>query len=391
MISGFLTGFFLVSAAGLRAATASFRGGNRADALRDAAEGQAGAARVASLQEEREAVVPALAAVHTVLMVATTIPGVFVFADGSDGRLRPAAAAAFGVAVVLLGDVIPRAIGWRHPGSLAYGFSRLLGVADRIGRGLTELSVEESEEQGLDEEDEEEELEMITSVMEFSDTIVREVMVPRTDVKAIYVDAPVEELFQVVSDFGYSRVPVVRNGIDDVIGVVILKDLIPSMVEGRELESVAALVRPVDFVPETKRVADLLREMQVSKSHLAMVVDEYGATAGLVTIEDLLEELVGEIVDEFDEDAILVREVDEWTWAVDGRLGVDDLIDLVGVELPDGEWDTVGGLVLGLAGRVPHSMESFEVNGVTLTVLKVAGRRVLEVKVVATIDSEDAE
>jgi CBS domain containing-hemolysin-like protein len=139
-------------------------------------------------------------------------------------------------------------------------------------------------------------------------------------------------------------------------------------------------MRPVYFVPETKRVSDLLRDMQAGKVHMAVVVDEFGGTAGLVTIEDLIEELVGEIVDEYDTEAPLIEKTGEHEYLIDARLSVEELGQLLAVELPHEEWDTVGGLVLGLAGRVPREDESFEHEGVTLTVVRVQGRRIAQVQ-----------
>jgi CBS domain containing-hemolysin-like protein len=144
---------------------------------------------------------------------------------------------------------------------------------------------------------------------------------------------------------------------------------------------VSTVMRPADFVPENKRIAELLRDMQATKSHLAVVVDEFGGTAGLVTLEDLLEELVGEIVDEYDVEVPLVEAEEDGGWRVDGRLPVADLSELVGVDFPDEEWDTVGGLVLGLAGRVPEEGEMLTAAGATFTPLRVQGRRVAQVRV----------
>ncbi len=181
-------------------------------------------------------------------------------------------------------------------------------------------------------------------------------------------------------EHGFSRLPVTGDGTDDIVGLAYAKDLLQIMDRGEGPRPVSELMRPVYFVPETKRVADLLEDMQAGKVHMAVVIDEFGGTAGLVTIEDLLEELVGEIVDEYDTEAPLVFEAGEQEYLVDGRLSVEELGQLLGVALPREEWDTVGGLVLGLAGRVPRESEAFEHQGVTLTVLRVQGRRVAQVR-----------
>jgi CBS domain containing-hemolysin-like protein len=148
-------------------------------------------------------------------------------------------------------------------------------------------------------------------------------------------------------------------------------------------------MRPIDFVPETKRASDLLKEMQAKKIHMAVAIDEFGDVAGLVTLEDLLEELVGEIVDEYDEEEPMVRPVGEGVWLVDGRAGIDELSVAVNIELPDEDWDTVAGLVLGLAGRFPEVDENLELGDLRFKVLRLQGRRVADVEVqrVATVDA----
>jgi CBS domain containing-hemolysin-like protein len=180
---------------------------------------------------------------------------------------------------------------------------------------------------------------------------------------------------------GYSRVPVYRENIDDVVGIAYAKDLMGSEIDGRDTESVGEHVRPAQFVPETKRVASMLREMQDRKFHLAIVVDEYGGTAGLVTLEDLIEELVGEIVDEFDVEEPTVERLDGGGIVVTGRMSLDDAADLLGAELPEGGWDTVGGLLFDLAGRVPAEGESVTVEGFRLVAERVQGRRIARVRI----------
>ncbi len=234
----------------------------------------------------------------------------------------------------------------------------------------------QSEEQEISEEKE-----MISSVLEFSDTIVREVMVPRTDMVTVTVDAELDELAEVVKEYGFSRFPVLDGGIDRVVGMALAKDLISILVEGGNGATVRDIQRTPLYVPETKAVSDLLREMRRNGDHMAVVIDEHGGTAGLVTIEDLLEELVGEIVDEHDEQDEWVRAKEGGVLHVDGRFPVDDLGDLLGVKLPQEEWDTVGGLVLALAGRVPEVGETLSTHGVEFVVREVLGHRVSELRV----------
>lgn len=212
------------------------------------------------------------------------------------------------------------------------------------------------------------------------DVIVREVMVPRTDMVTIPASAPLDELTELVAREGLSRIPVTGAGLDDIVGVALAKDLL--VPPARPTHAVGDVTRPVRFIPETMSLTDLLPLMRGSGSHLVIVVDEYGGTAGLVTFEDVLEELVGDIVDEFDGDeGRLVTSLPEGGWEVDGRLPVREIGELTGTTFPDGEFDSVGGLVLGLAGRIPGVGESFVVEGVELTVSAVRGRRIAGLRV----------
>ncbi len=232
-----------------------------------------------------------------------------------------------------------------------------------------------------DEVIEQAERDLIESVIEFGDTIVREVMVPRTDMTTVERRLTVADALEVTSNAGFSRIPVVGDSVDDIVGLVYVKDLIRAELDGGASSAVEELLRPTWFVPETKKVADLLREMQQEKFHMAVAVDEYGGIAGLATLEDLIEELVGEIVDEYDvEESLMERQLDG-TLKVDARILIDELNHLAGVELPEGDWDTVGGLVFDLFGRVPKRGEECQVNGYELRVDQVHGRRITKVTV----------
>jgi CBS domain containing-hemolysin-like protein len=244
------------------------------------------------------------------------------------------------------------------------------------------------EEDGSEAEEAEEERRLITSVIEFSDTIVREVMVPRTAMVTIKAVDSVDRLLALIEEHGFSRFPVAGPG-EDIVGMVIAKDLLPAVARDKRPATVSEIMRPIDFVPETKRASDLLKEMQAKKIHMAVAIDEFGDVAGLVTLEDLLEELVGEIVDEYDEEEPMVRPVGEGVWLVDGRAGIDELSVAVNIDLPDEDWDTVAGLVLGLAGRFPEVDENLELGDLRFKVLRLQGRRVADVEVqrVATVDA----
>ena len=221
-----------------------------------------------------------------------------------------------------------------------------------------------------------EERQLIENTIEFGDTIVREVMVPRPDMVTVSGDFHVGDVMEVVILNGFSRLPVTGDGIDDVIGVVYAKDLMRAERDGRAEAPVTEFLRPATFVPETKKVASLLREMQAERVHLAIVVDEYGGTAGLVTLEDLIEELVGEIVDEYDVEEARLEELPTGELRVNARMNIDDVNELIDGELPDGDWDSVGGLLIGLLGHVPVEGEVAEVDGVRLRAEKVTGRRI---------------
>lgn len=227
------------------------------------------------------------------------------------------------------------------------------------------------------------ERDLIESVITFGDTVVREVMVPRTDMTTVDRDRTVAATLELSSDVGYSRLPVEGENIDDLIGLVYVKDLIRAELDGGENRRVDDLLRQARFVPETKQVAHLLREMQEESFHMAIVVDEYGGVAGLVTLEDLIEELVGEIVDEYDVEEPLVERQRDGTLRVDGRILISELNDIAGLSLPEGDYDTVAGLVFDRFGRVPLIHEETDADGYVLKVERVQARRITRVHVTA--------
>jgi len=233
----------------------------------------------------------------------------------------------------------------------------------------------------LDEAIESDERVLIHSIIEFGDTIVREVMVPRPDVVAVEDSAETGAVLERAIEAGYSRIPVFNESLDDVIGIAFTKDLIRAARGGKEHCPVREVCRPANYVPETKRVAPLLREMQAGQFHLAVVIDEYGGTAGVVTLEDLIEELVGEIFDEFDVDDPLIVPLGGGQFRVSSKMDVDEVNDLLGADLPAGDWDSIGGLVLAIAGHVPAEGESIEVDGHLLVVEKLQGRRIGSVRI----------
>jgi CBS domain containing-hemolysin-like protein len=269
----------------------------------------------------------------------------------------------------------------------------LIGLTNVIlpGKGLkrgpfvTEEEVlavadEAAEAGGIDQS----ERELISSIIEFGDTVARETMVPRTEMVTMQADFKVSDMVEVAILNGLSRFPVYVESVDDVVGIVYAKDLVRVERDGGGQRPVRELAREAMFVPETKRAADLLREMQTRKNHIAIVIDEYGGTAGLVTLEDLLEELVGEIHDEFD--------VEEHAVETDPRTGdlvvhdpgqnLDDLNEAQDLHLPTGDWDSLGGLVYAELGRVPEVGDVVEVEGYHLRVEAMEGRRIARVRVI---------
>lgn len=241
-----------------------------------------------------------------------------------------------------------------------------------------------------EEEIEEEERELIHSIFEFGDTVVREVMVPRPDMITVPSSSTLGESLQTIIDAGYSRIPIYEGDTDNIVGVLYAKDLMKRLhAEENRSARVASLGRAPTFIPEQKKVSELLREMQAQHVHMAIVVDEYGGTAGLVTIEDLIEEIVGEIVDEYDQEEPLVEPMGDGSMRVDAKMPIDEVNELFGAELPDEEWDTIGGLVFGLTGRVPIVGESVKFDGLILKTDRVAGRRVQKVVITKAPPSED--
>jgi len=226
---------------------------------------------------------------------------------------------------------------------------------------------------------EKQERELIHSIFHFGDTVVREVMRPRTDVVAVEADATADAVIERAIREGRSRLPVYEGSLDEVVGLVFLKDLVARSRVGEGSRPVRACLRPAQFVPESKPVADLLREMQSEKFHMAVVVDEYGGTAGLVTMEDLLEEIVGEITDEYDIDEPVVESLGDGAWRVPGRTPIDEVNELLGASLSDEEWDTVGGLVFNSLGHVPIEGECFSVDGFEVCAERIQGRRIVSV------------
>ena len=266
----------------------------------------------------------------------------------------------------------------------------LIGLANIVmpGKGLkegpfvTEEDLLTMADVAADEEAiEHEERELIHSIFEFGDTVVREVMLPRPDMVAIEAESPVEEGIRTAIEAGFSRIPAYEESTDNIVGLVYLKDLVARARHGAEMEPVRASLRPCVFVPEGKRVAELLREMQKQNFHMAIVVDEHGDTAGLVTMEDVLEEIVGEITDEYDVETPELERLADGGWRVPGKLPIGNVSEATGARFPDDEWDTVGGLVFNFLGRVPEAGDKVTSEGFDFTVERMEGQRIMSVLV----------
>jgi putative hemolysin len=243
-----------------------------------------------------------------------------------------------------------------------------------------------SEERGTLEEDERD---MIDSVMEFGETVVREVMVPRVDMECFEDVTRLGDAMKKIRESGFSRFPVYQGDIDHIVGMLYAKDLLKLDAAADVDRRVGDLTRPAHFTPETKKAGELLRELQRRRIHIAIVVDEYGGTAGLVTLEDLIEEIVGEIRDEYDEEEPLVRVIDRSTVIADGMVRLEDLEDEVGVDLEVEGVETLGGLLMNAFGRIPSEGEKLERGGLAFTVESVEDQRILRVRIERTQEAPE--
>ncbi|MER3465681.1 MAG: HlyC/CorC family transporter [Armatimonadota bacterium] len=235
----------------------------------------------------------------------------------------------------------------------------------------------------------EDEREMIYSIIEFSETVAREVMTPRTDVHAVEVNASIGEVAEVIRTSGHTRIPVYHETIDNIVGIVHAKDILAALATGNSAK-LSDLMRPALFIPESKSLQQLLAEFRSGKTQMAVVQDEFGGTAGVVTIEDLVEEIVGEIVDEYDEEPEVIQ-LPDGRFSVDGRMNLDDLNGEIGLSIHSEEYDTVGGFVFGLFGRQPQQGESVVWEGWRLVVENTDGRRVRRVIIEQLPQEEERE
>jgi len=383
------------------ASLAAFMATSRAR-VRDLAEaGIGGARQLLPLTERPGQTAAALAAADALLAVAVVI-WAFVLAR-APGAAVPAEALLVAAVVLLLllsqaaawaaGVARPEHVGLRLAGlvcALALLFRPLVALAagGPWGTRPAGIDAEERELQRLVEVVEENkaleagERKMIHGIVELGERTVREVMVPRIDMVAVNRETSVRDVLQRIRDSGHSRIPVYGESIDDIVGLLYAKDLLHQVLTTPLDAPVGPLVRPAHFVPETKRVDELLHEMQDMKVHMAIVVDEYGGTAGLITIEDLLEEIVGEIRDEYDvAEETWIEPVNDHEAVFDARVSIHDVNQTLPLDLDDAEYDTLGGLVYARLGKVPAQGDEVRVGKATVSVLSTAGRRISKVRV----------
>jgi len=348
----------------------------------------------------------------------------YLDAFGIDARLGDVSAAVVTVSVlslfaVLFGIFVPRALGARYAQPmllvlvwpiqlvtwltsplvavlffLTRAITRPFGASPEAGTLVSEEEikalVETGEEQGVLEQTERD---MIRSIFDLGDKRVHEVMVPRTDIIGLDCDTPPGKLLEQVVAAGHSRIPVFEGSADQIIGVLYVKDVFRRIARGEQPAALREHLRPALFVPETKKVDELLREMQTEKTHMAIVVDEYGGTAGLVTIEDLVEEIVGEIRDEYDVEQELMLPISEREALVDGRAPFEDIRETFALDElePSVDYDTVGGFIVHELGRFPKTGDVVARGGVRFVVETIEGRRIRRVRVVRQTGAEAAE
>lgn len=375
-------------------------------------EGNRAARRVTQLSESRDEVLRALIVGLNLFIILASALVTDLSHKWWGAAAVPYAAAITIVIILVLCEITPKTYGVSHAESTALRLARPIALWTRlvspIGRALggvartiinamwvpilggqavardTGFSEEEikdlvaaGEEGG---EVAQEEREMIHRAIEFPDKVAREVMVPRLDMVCVEDTASLAEALAAAQEHGHSRIPVYHESMDNITGVVYAKDLLIRLYRG-EHRPLTEIAREAYFVPESKKVDDLLREMQIRHRHLAIVIDEYGATTGLVTIEDLLEEIVGPIMDEYDIEEPPLQMIGEGIAEGDARASVDELSDLFDVTLPEGDFDSVGGLIVDQLGRLPEKGDRVECNGLALTVLEVAQHRIERVRI----------
>jgi len=256
-------------------------------------------------------------------------------------------------------------------------FRRLAGVQndDDVEKEIQQI-IDEGEQRGLISEDEGE---MIQGIFSFRDTIAREIMVPRTDTVYAEAETKLPEIIQSIIESGHSRIPIYQDNIDNIIGTLHAKDLLPSWGTGDV--AIRDIMRPPYFIPETKKISEVLKDLRDNKSHMAIVIDEYGGTAGILTLEDIIEEIIGEIMDEYDAEQKLIIEHEDGSISVNARLDVEKLEDFLQVDLPEGDFESVGGFIISLIGKVPEVNEKVIYDSLEIVIEAGSTRKIDRVRI----------
>jgi magnesium and cobalt exporter, CNNM family len=394
---------FLVTTAAISAATASSR-------LRVRLLVREGLPRAQALQrftEERNSILSSLTLARNLALLGAVAAGLYLYLKHVDsGWLQVALFVLFSTIVLTSLQSIPRLTVGGQPELWSLRLSPIItgvriivgplaSLLDTPGRAVMRLT-HGRDEDNLDEVEElmrllemeegggqieAEEREMIRGIIGLVDTTARETMVPRIDVAALNVSSSVDEAVAMFVEKGFSRLPIYEESIDNIVGVLYAKDFLPFLLMGERPASLREVARPPYFIPEGKKIDELLTELRQSKIHIAIVVDEYGGTAGIVTVEDLLEEIVGEIEDEYDVASTPIEHLGEDVVVVDARVTVDALNELFDVRIEDEDYDTVGGLVYHILGKMPGAGDTLSVDGLDLQVVSVMGRRIKKVRV----------
>jgi CBS domain containing-hemolysin-like protein len=396
------------------AAEAGVIAGVRERALREPAESPVEALR--RFYQERQLTISSLALARNLVSVAITAVAVFLVLKHTDDDWLWVALTIIGVALAfMLLQAFPRLLVARDPArwhASLRPFVMVVRFLFRVpvlildapmgavmrtwqrhqpgaGGGAEELRLlAEMEDASAALQDEERE--MIRGVMELEFTVVREVMIPRIDIIAIDAEEEFDNLARLIADKGLSRIPVYEDDIDHILGIAHAKELLRYLTNGRAKPGLRELIKPAFVVPESKKVHELLREMKQKQISIAIVVDEYGGTAGLVTVEDLVEEIVGEIRDEFDPPEEEVQQLNAGEAIVDGRVGIDEINERFDTALQKEDFDSVGGFIVNELGRMPNIGDTVQVDGIAMKVLSVAGRRIKKVRV-TKVEPEEEE
>ena len=321
-----------------------------------------------------------------------------------------------GIIILLFGEIIPKSYAIRNRISfsrkifpvitffysvfyiLTYAISKIVNLFIGKFKGVGNITVftrkdienlmEVGEEEGALEEDEKN---MINSIFEFGETTAKEIMVPRVDMESIAEGVSLTELLEFINENNFSRIPVYEENIDNIIGMLYIKDLLHHMNNKHENFDIKNIVRDVAFIPESKDIGDLLKMFQKEKIHIAIVVDEYGGTAGMITLEDIIEEIVGEIQDEFDVEDQLYKKLSETVYEFDAKIPVDDINDILGINLPEDEdYESLGGYLYDIFGEVPEIGDKKKSIGLSFTILSVSKQRIGWVKI-EKLENENLE